>query len=969
MDRELWTTNIRGLVSNFEALKDEVLSSRPSILTVCETFLSSEVPDEAIKIPSYSLLRKDRSTHGGGLVLYYEENLNLLRLTHLEKYDCESIWFRVETGEHDIIGCSAYWPPNAEEDLTLHIQEGLDSLTARWNSIIYVTGDFNAHHTSFPWSHHTNRAGRGLFDLLQENDLSQIVNEPTRITANTRSCLDVVLTNLPQEMIFNCVYPCIGTSDHGVVSVTISNVFLDQSSTLHNPHTDSLSPDLFFNCRSVNWQYLNDHFMATDWYDILGNSNIETMWSTFKETYKAILNRHARKPRRGSTQGGLPEHITRELNRLKLQQRSAWQLHTRLQTQLSYRSYTNARGAYTRARKRLIAEENERNIREMLDSNNLKQWHRYCKSLYRGAIVKDTVPPLHTENRLYSSGKEKACILNKTFAEKASNQAHSNFPSLSPRTHCHLDDVYFDNNAVYEALKRLDSSKACGPDGIQCLVLKKCASSLSLPLSIMFNQSFSEGVLPAEWKLASVVPIYKQKGQRSDPNNYRPISLTSCVGKIMEKIVNHALLTHLMRNKLIADNQFGFLPHHSTTDQLTYLLHEVLCATTSQKCVVACFLDLAAAFDSVPHEAIRQKLPAYGVRGKLFQWLSNFLKDRHQFVVLEGHKSSTKSIFSGVPQGSVIAPTLFLLFMNDLSDTITSPTHLSHPDFRPETMLYADDTMIYRIDAKEADACRAMETDLKRAAEWSQVWRMRFNPQKTKAMFFSRRQPPPPPINFCDVVLPFVEEHRHLGFIIDHHLSFDPHVNSICRKAASEIFLLRRMSHKVRSRDILLRTYKTYIRPHFEYASPAWAALLNRQIDILEKLQRRAIRIIQQMPYSQPVTDIEYASLHLTPLIQRRNFAALCYSYKHLHGLLPRKLNSYMPVRITHQYATRGPLLSIPSVPRPSLRAMDKSPFVFGTKLLNLFPIAILNTSPLSTFKNCAWDYSREHSNILNSKF
>ena len=266
----------------------------------------------------------------------------------------------------------------------------------------------------------------------------------------------------------------------------------------------------------------------------------------------------------------------------------------------------------------------------MMQTTNPKYWHQCCKK-----TSKEDIPTLIKDSQTISDDAGKAETFNVKFTTKARNMSHTLYPILPARTNRILEDIDFSTAAVREILKELDVSKSSGPDGIQNQlnqVLKECASSLSEPLSFMFSLSYRTGKLPKEWKKARVVPVYKNKGSRCDPAQYRPISLTSSVGKIMEKLVNKVFLQHLIENSLISAHQFGFLPKHSTTDELVLLLHELHSAMNEKQKVIASFLDLASAFDMVPHSGILHKLPAYGIRGYAFRWITDFLKDRQQYV-------------------------------------------------------------------------------------------------------------------------------------------------------------------------------------------------------------------------------------------------------------------------------------------------------------------------------------------------
>eukprot|EP00914_Ancora_sagittata_P027530 GHVO01053773.1.p1 GENE.GHVO01053773.1~~GHVO01053773.1.p1 ORF type:complete len:416 (-),score=23.83 GHVO01053773.1:3-1250(-) len=367
-------------------------------------------------------------------------------------------------------------------------------------------------------------------------------------------------------------------------------------------------------------------------------------------------------------------------------------------TPVSHQVFADSRKLYNRAIAAAKKTKDDDIVNKILDANNSKAWFKYCKTLYRGEAIKESIPTLIEGGTTFTASADKSALLNQIFCSNASNVHREPFPAMNLKTDAIVEHVTLSRENVLHILRSLDISKAPGPDGIQNIVLKSCANSLSSPLAILFSRSLTEGQLPAEWKQASVIPIYKNKGVRSDARNYRPISLTSCVGKVMERLINDALLRHLSSNGLITDSQFGFLPRHSTTDQLGYLLQDLHTAMNERKSTIACFLDLASAFDSVPHAGILHKLPAYGIRGFIFRWIANFLADREQHVLLEGCQSATDKVLSGVPQGSVIAPTLFLLFMNDLSEDLAQQISISPgavPESHGDHLMYADDTMIY----------------------------------------------------------------------------------------------------------------------------------------------------------------------------------------------------------------------------------------------------------------------------------
>lgn len=953
--KTIWTSNIRGLLTNLTAFQHELLISKPDIIILCETFLTASVPDCALSIPNYSFLRRDRESHGGGVIVYHKNSIQMKRLSSLESPQHEAIWFKFPAHSMQAIACAAYWPPCPSNDLTRYLQNTLDSLHFANNEFIIISGDLNAHHTSFTHSSYTNASGTALRSFICDNDLTQVVTSPTRITGTSASCIDILLTNVPDLTKFTRVIPGIGTSDHAIAITKISNY-----QHYNDPeHNDDPRPT-WYDCSSTDWQRLNDYYHNINWEPLLLDYTIDEAWDNFKTIYNEGLRLHARAthPNRRQNTQNTQLTLSADLMRLRMKMRNAWTQHaTHNHRADTYREFSDARRCYTAAIKREKRKNDDQKIRKMANANNSKAWYRYCKSLYHGANIKDKIHAIETADGTYTEPEGKANALNEVFTDRASNVIQHSLPRLPLRTSKNFDWIWFGQCNVEHILKHLNPNKAAGPDNIQNDILKNCASSLCVPLAKFFKRSFLEGTLPKEWKLAAVIPVYKKKGSRSDPTNYRPISLTSSVCKVMERVINDELLHYLLSNELLTNNQFGFLPGHSTNDQLSFLLHELHAAANHRKVTLACFLDLAAAFDTVPHAAILHKLPTYGIRGHLFQWISNFLSQRQQFVYVDGSHSSTGPITSGVPQGSVIAPTLFILFMNDLSTSLTkSNTRLSSsPDIDEDHLMYADDTMLYCSGSNATEICDTINTSLSIVNQWARTWGMKFNPHKTNAMCFGPCATPPD-LMFSDHPVAFVPTHKHLGFTISSDLSFRPHVDTVCRKVATQLFLLRRMSLMCNNSDTLNKIYKSFILPLFEYASPAWIGLSCADRNRLESLQRRAIRIILHLPYMHPIADHDYAASSIHPLQHRRIFASLCIGYKLINNLLPRKLNNFIPHYCVHPHQTRNPALIIPRMPLHSMRVLDKSPICIAVHLLNKLSVIQRNSQTLSNFKDTIKD-------------
>ena len=347
----------------------------------------------------------------------------------------------------------------------------------------------------------------------------------------------------------------------------------------------------------------------------------------------------------------------------------------------------------------------------------------------------------------------------------------SPYPDLSP--------IEIDITEVAGLLKQIDPFKAAGPDGIPSRLLKEVASELSPSITLLFNASLQQGNIPDDWKKALVTPLFK-KGNCNNPVNYHPISLTSVCCKLLEHIIYSNIISHLNEHNILSDAQFGFRHRHSVELQLLRTVHDLAFNLNNKKQTDAILLDLSKVFDKVSHRLLKLKLNFYGIKHQTYQWISSFLSKRTQCVVCGGHISAPIDIISGVPQGTVLGPLLFLLYINDLPECITS-----------SCSLFADDCLLYRK-IESAEDCRALQCDLSKIETWANKWLMTFNTTKYEVLQITLNSNPIQGSYYLyDHKLLCVAEAKYLGITLDSKLTFNKHIDVICKKANSVLSLLR----------------------------------------------------------------------------------------------------------------------------------------------------------------------------------
>jgi hypothetical protein len=464
---------------------------------------------------------------------------------------------------------------------------------------------------------------------------------------------------------------------------------------------------------------------------------------------------------------------------------------------------------------------------------------------------------------------DKAEVLQAQFKKVFTREPDGVIPLLPERTETVISHISVSPAQVWKRLKSLDVSKSAGPDDIHSRLLHELADHLATPLASLFQRSLDAGMIPLEWKSAVVSPIFK-KGNRKLAENYRPVSLTSVVCKLLEAEVRESILEHLHKHNLLTSKQFGFISGRSTTLQLLFYLDSCREVMSRNGTVDSVYLDFAKAFDTVPHRRLLGKLDAYGIRGPLLMWVESFLLGRSQRVSVNGALSSTQPVLSGIPQGSVLGPLLFVIYINDLPDNLSSPV-----------LMFADDTRSYREMKSKEDACQ-LQHDLVELEEWSNKWLLRFNPEKCKVLTIGKHENILQgfPYKLHGEVLEHVFEEKDLGVTIDGDLSFDAHIADKVSKANQMLGLIRR-TFTYMSVSIMLVLYKSFVRHHLEYSQVLWSPRSIRQIRMLERVQIRATGLIPELaniPYQDRLRQ-----LNLPTLSYRRARGQMIEVWKHFH--------------------------------------------------------------------------------------
>ena len=439
---------------------------------------------------------------------------------------------------------------------------------------------------------------------------------------------------------------------------------------------------------------------------------------------------------------------------------------------------------------------------EAIEENPKRFWS-YIKQLNKEELG---ITDFELNGSIISDNKTKADMLINQFSSVFTQEDLSNIPDIGYDRVPSIDSLSITINGVAKQLSLLKTNKASGPDAIPPWFLKEYTAEIAPILTNILQDSIESGTVPSRWKSANVCAVFK-KGEKSDPSNYRPISLTCIASKILEHIVHSHVTKHFEHYNILTDCQHGFRSKRSTELQLILTIHDIASTLQQNKSIHAAVLDFSKAFDKVPHQRLLMKLKHYGIHGNFLSWMESFLTKRVQTVICEGATSTSSPVTSGVPQGSVLGPLLFLTYINDLPNGLTSTVKL-----------FADDTLLYGVVVEDSD-CDNLQDDLNKLEIWQHEWQMQFNPSKCNIICISNKQRAPQrSYFFCGSKFEQVDSASYLGVTVNSKLKWSEHISSISSKASRSLGLIKRNLWNC-PRKVRETAYTSIVRPKLEYAS------------------------------------------------------------------------------------------------------------------------------------------------------
>lgn len=910
-------------------LRHLLSSHEINLVAVTETWLTDDVADLEIMPPHLTCYRKDRAetrlaVRGGGVMLGIDNRVQSKRRKDLE-CDAEVLICEL-TGIRrlKIAIILAYRPPNCDQStFNALLDETLTKVATEFGTICLL-GDFNL--PSIDWNalHNATRtADSDFIRLTQSHAFEQLNHEPSNAQG---SFLDLLFSNDSTLL---------GGISHldDEFNFDVHHRILLFNMHLHNP-LSCLKTRRVFNYKGADLALICGHFN-----DVLVDQvtvNINESWSFFSEQVKDTVSLFV--PVNIFKESRDPVWFDSEARQLVKKKRTMYRKAKRVNTDHLWRVYKD----FSNNVRTILRTKHSDFINSLGDvcSQNPKRFWSFFRRQTKNPCL-----PMNVNNGVIVSQSpyEKAKLFNDYFSSVFTNPdltlpvCNNVFNNPIPIPEFHVDDVT-------HVLKDLDVNKAYPPSGISPFILKNCRNVLAQQLTFIFNQSISTGTVPTEWKTANVVPIFK-KGDRSDVCNYRPVSLLSPVSKVMERCLFNHLYPFI--EPLLHDMQHGFMKHRSCTTQLLKCYHSIGQTLDEGGQVDVIYLDFSKAFDSVPHSFLILKLKMYfGVSGVLLSWFKSYLSERHQRVVVEGEESDWSNVTSGVPQGSILGPLLFLLFINDMPNVVLSSS----------IALFADDSKVFKSVNCIRD-CELLQSDLCELLTWSKKWGMVFNPSKCKVLSFTRsRNPFYFNYHLDGIILDRVGDFKDLGVVFNQNLSFSAHVESIVSKSNRVCGMIKRSIGYRAPQNVKLKLFKSLARPVLEYSSQVWSPVFKNDIHAIESVQRSMTKYI-----CNDFIELSYSSrlkeLHILPLSYRREVADLIFIFKYLKGAMNVDFNDEVRVLTNNRSlrsSSEGLLLRSLHV---RTECFISSYFNRICHLWNILPIHVRNSTSISIFKSQLYEF------------
>ena len=967
--REIFSTfslNIRSLqnkMSEFQDLLDNLSSSSFSFSALCLQEIWNIPNAQSVLLDNFHpmALKTRNQKKGGGVGIYISKQFQFESLNELDIVNdqYEAIFLKVFKDRKDFkIICNIYRPPNGDlKQFIEFLSDKLDTFSTnpdlkRANEII-LCADFNVNFMNFDTHSLTN----DLLNTLISHGFLPMITLPSRITERSATLIDNIFTNKIQSFY-----------DSGLLHSSISDhlpAFYLQTSFITNKSNDKT---IYHDMSAQNINSFKEKLSNENWTLI---TQINQPTQAF-DSFSKILDNHfmesfpLKEKRKNKRHNPIKPWMTDDILNLRKKHRKLLKEKFRKRTLDAKEKFDVVNKTYSKEVRK--AKKVFYDAKFSSFNNDMKKTWSLINTIIKKKKAKNDVPKVfYDEHKTYNSFSEIAAGFNDFFVNVGPRLA-SSIPDSNKLFDNFLGDPHnvdfsFRNiteDVVYKTLSNLKSKNSIGKDKISMSLLKDIMPLIISPIIHLFNLSLNTGFIPDIYKCAKVIPVYKS-GPPDQFDNYRPISLLPALSKVLEKIVSFQMIRFLETQNILYTHQYGFRKNRDTQQPLIQLLNKVykgLNKSTSEY-TLSVFLDLRKAFDTCNIDILIKKLNHYGFRGTSLKWFKNYLTGRKQYVELEGFKSNEQVITHGVPQGSVLGPILFLLYINDFPQA----TNLF-------SSLFADDTLLTKSMSDVKNLYDYANNELIKVSDWFKSNKLSLNVSKTKFMIF--RNEKMPKVN--DEFKLFIDNSeierigndfdtksfKFVGISLDEFLNWNQHIHNVNNKISSAIYALNQI-RKILPEKTLKTIYNSILQPNLQYSIITWGNAKFKDLEPIILKQKKAVRFVSKSKYNAHCDPL-FSQLNILKLQDLFQVSVSSFVSKFLHNQLPDSFNEiFQPLQSSRVKQLRSQI--------PKLKSLERFPNVSFPKIFNKLDENIRNcTSFKSTKKRMKKSIIKCYSNFKCTK-
>lgn len=905
---KIYYQNVRGLISNAVEVRQQILNNTYDVYIFTETWLNSGFFDSELFEKNYVVYRRDRETSsscavkGGGVLIAVSTQLVSKREIEWES-ECEDLWVTITTASASIQPgkspttlrlCAVYLPPPVTKNSLKIFLNKANQILESSNDYRHtlIAGDFNMsgitwlpnnseHLNSVEPSGYANREILCKFvDFLTLHDLKQF----NSVFNSQNKILDLILCNQGVLEISECKNPIRKIDKfHPALNIKM-NIIKDINTT------SNFSRPNFY---KADYNSIRDYLSTISWVNEFSScNNVNDMVTKFYDVLHEAIRLHV--PMTASRSGSYPVWYSPHLIYLMRQKSKYHKKIKKYKNPLDEIEFEYLRIDCNR----LIKECYNKYIAEIENEllRNPKKFWTYVKNLRHNS---SSIPNTMTLSKNTSSDSE---IITNMFATHFSSVYEEdnggdqnneyNFTPLNEPLDI-IAEIQFTSEEVEKKLKKLDIRKGTGPDNIHPLFLVNCADCLAHPLMVLFNRSLQESIFPDKWKEARVVPLFKN-GNRKCVTNYRPISILSAISKLFESMVHTVMYSHIKKH--ITIKQHGFMAKRSCITNLVLFTSDIKESVDQNTQVDVIYTDFSKAFDKVNHNFLVKKLNALGVTDIFLEWCKSYLTNRFSRVVVHGKQSRPFTASSGIPQGSILGPLFFNVYINDITNVVK----------HSRVYLFADDLKLLKPILNTSDA-KYLQDDINNIHEWCIKNKMYLNSSKCHHIKFTRKRNKLQTSYFiASNKLEEVTSIRDLGVLMDSKLGFSEHIDKITTDAYKSLGFILRCTRGFKKPAAIIQLYNSYVRNKVEYGSTVWYPNYKCHINRIERVQKKFVRILSYR-FKVPRTVLTYKDrlryFNLQELSARRSHLDLIFLYKLINGVIDcpsllERLKYNVPTRI-----------------------------------------------------------------------